>query len=106
MPSTLTVTNVLSWTGGYMQGSGITNISPAAVMNMSGSTTNYLDGRTVYNYGTANWTSTSTNLYMSNGALFNNMANAVFNACGVRVRELPITPDKILMGLMSERRSA
>jgi xanthine dehydrogenase YagR molybdenum-binding subunit len=29
------------------------------------------------------------------------LANAVFNACGVRVRELPITPDKILMGLMS-----
>jgi xanthine dehydrogenase YagR molybdenum-binding subunit len=34
------------------------------------------------------------------------LANAVFNACGVRVRDLPITPDKILMGLMSERRSA
>ena len=34
------------------------------------------------------------------------VANAVFNACGVRVRELPITPDKILMGLMSERRRA
>ncbi len=33
------------------------------------------------------------------------LANAVFNACGVRVRELPITPDKILMSL-SERRSA
>jgi xanthine dehydrogenase YagR molybdenum-binding subunit len=28
------------------------------------------------------------------------IANAVFNACGVRVRELPITPDKILTGLM------
>jgi len=27
------------------------------------------------------------------------IANAVFNACGVRVRDLPITPDKILMGL-------
>src|SRR5713226_7830873 len=32
------------------------------------------------------------------------LANAVFNACGVRVRELPITPDKILSGLM--RRNA
>jgi xanthine dehydrogenase YagR molybdenum-binding subunit len=29
------------------------------------------------------------------------LANAVFNACGVRVRELPITPDKILLGLMA-----
>lgn len=30
------------------------------------------------------------------------LANAVFNATGLRVRELPITPDKILMGLMNE----
>lgn len=29
------------------------------------------------------------------------LANAVFNSTGVRVRELPITPDKILMGLMN-----
>jgi xanthine dehydrogenase YagR molybdenum-binding subunit len=28
------------------------------------------------------------------------VANAVYNACGVRVRDLPITPDKILNGLM------
>ena len=27
------------------------------------------------------------------------LANAAFSACGLRVRELPITPDKILMGL-------
>lgn len=33
------------------------------------------------------------------------LANAVFNACGVRVRELPITPDKILMGLMNSSTS-
>jgi xanthine dehydrogenase YagR molybdenum-binding subunit len=26
------------------------------------------------------------------------LANAVFNASGIRVRDLPITPDKILMG--------
>lgn len=30
------------------------------------------------------------------------LVNAVFNACGLRVRELPITPDKILMGLMNK----
>jgi xanthine dehydrogenase YagR molybdenum-binding subunit len=29
------------------------------------------------------------------------VVNAVFNACGVRVRESPLTPDKILMGLMN-----
>jgi xanthine dehydrogenase YagR molybdenum-binding subunit len=31
------------------------------------------------------------------------VANAVYNACGVRVRELPITPDKILNGLMQQQ---
>lgn len=30
------------------------------------------------------------------------IANAVYNACGVRVRDYPITPDKILHGLMQE----
>ncbi len=31
------------------------------------------------------------------------IANAVYSACGVRVRELPITPDKVLMGLMANK---
>jgi xanthine dehydrogenase YagR molybdenum-binding subunit len=30
------------------------------------------------------------------------VTNAVFNACGVRIKELPATPDKILMGLMAQ----
>ena len=35
------------------------------------------------------------------------ITNAIYNACGVRVRELPLTPDKILTALgASERRSA
>jgi xanthine dehydrogenase YagR molybdenum-binding subunit len=34
------------------------------------------------------------------------VVNAVFNACGLRVRELPITPDKILIGLLNERKTA
>jgi xanthine dehydrogenase YagR molybdenum-binding subunit len=29
------------------------------------------------------------------------VANAIYNACGVRVREYPITPDKLLAGLMA-----
>ena len=28
------------------------------------------------------------------------IANAVYNACGVRVRDYPITPDKILNGFL------
>jgi xanthine dehydrogenase YagR molybdenum-binding subunit len=31
------------------------------------------------------------------------VVNAVFNACGVRVRQLPVTPDKILTGLMKDQ---
>ena len=27
------------------------------------------------------------------------IANAIHNACGVRLREMPLTADKILMGL-------
>jgi xanthine dehydrogenase YagR molybdenum-binding subunit len=34
------------------------------------------------------------------------LANAVYNACGVQIRDLPITPDKILMALMKEGKSA
>ena len=30
------------------------------------------------------------------------LANAVYNACGVRVRDLPITPDKLLNGLYKQ----
>ncbi|MDB5446613.1 MAG: aerobic-type carbon monoxide dehydrogenase, large subunit CoxL/CutL-like protein [Phenylobacterium sp.] len=30
------------------------------------------------------------------------VANAVYNACGVRVRDYPITPDKLLAGLMAK----
>lgn len=31
------------------------------------------------------------------------IANAVHNACGVRIRDLPLTPDKVLMGLEALR---
>jgi len=34
------------------------------------------------------------------------LVNAVYSACGVRIRELPITPDKILMALASDRRNS
>ena len=30
------------------------------------------------------------------------VANAVYNACGVRIRDYPITPDKLLAGLMAK----
>jgi len=33
------------------------------------------------------------------------IANAVYNAIGVRVRELPLTPDRILTALAQARRA-
>lgn len=30
------------------------------------------------------------------------IANAVYNAVGVRIREMPITPEKVLMGIMGD----
>jgi xanthine dehydrogenase YagR molybdenum-binding subunit len=33
------------------------------------------------------------------------IANAVYNACGVQIRELPITPDKVLMALEQAKRA-
>ena len=33
------------------------------------------------------------------------IANAVYNACGVRVTSLPITPDKILDGLAKQKKA-
>ena len=32
------------------------------------------------------------------------IANAVYNATGVRVRELPITPEKIAMGILENEK--
>ena len=34
------------------------------------------------------------------------LANAVFNACGARIRDLPITPDKVLMALQKGGQNA
>jgi xanthine dehydrogenase YagR molybdenum-binding subunit len=31
------------------------------------------------------------------------IVNAVFNACGARIRETPLTPDKVLMALQGKR---
>ena len=34
------------------------------------------------------------------------LINAVYNACGVRIREHPITREKIMAGLKAQRRRA
>jgi xanthine dehydrogenase YagR molybdenum-binding subunit len=37
------------------------------------------------------------------GAVPGAISNAIFNACGVRIREHPITREKIMAGLASKR---
>jgi xanthine dehydrogenase YagR molybdenum-binding subunit len=39
------------------------------------------------------------------GAVPGAISNAIFNACGVRIREHPITREKIMAGLTSKRAS-
>jgi nicotinate dehydrogenase medium molybdopterin subunit len=34
------------------------------------------------------------------------LINAIYNACGARIRELPATPDKVLMALLSQEKKS
>jgi CO/xanthine dehydrogenase Mo-binding subunit len=40
------------------------------------------------------------------GSVPSAVANAIYNACGVRIREHPITREKIMAGLKGDRRAA
>jgi len=46
------------------------------------------------------------NRHKKKAVTFGELIMAVYSACGVRIRELPITPDKILMALASDRRNS
>ena len=50
-------------------------------------------------YGVKSFSETSI------GAVPGAIANAIYNACGVRIREHPITREKIMAGLQSQRRT-
>ncbi|HST04143.1 MAG TPA: hypothetical protein VLQ48_05340 [Chloroflexia bacterium] len=76
---TISVTNIVNWSGGAMQGSGHTDILPGAQLNItSGSTAAIQGGRTVNNFGTTNWSGTNS-INITGGAVFNNRAGATFN---------------------------
>jgi CO/xanthine dehydrogenase Mo-binding subunit len=34
------------------------------------------------------------------------LINAIYNACGARIRETPATPDKVLMALLQQEKKA
>ncbi len=73
---TVTVGGTLTWIGGTMSGTGSTVIPAGAVLEISGSSTKYLNTRTLTNNGTVNWTGSGW-LSGTNGALFDN--RGVFN---------------------------
>jgi uncharacterized repeat protein (TIGR01451 family) len=68
--STLTVTEMMTWTGGTMGGSGTTVIAPGAGLSLSGTSDKYLDARTLENQGTA--TIGGYFFYLRNGAVVSN----------------------------------
>ena len=54
--STVTVSNVMNWTGGTMSGSGRTVIAPGATLNINSPSVVFLANRTLEIGGTAIWT--------------------------------------------------
>jgi len=75
-PATVTVNNSFSWIGGTLGGSGITRVGTGATMDISGSSTKFLDGRTIENAGTTQWA--LGNITASNGGTFFNQPTGTF----------------------------
>jgi hypothetical protein len=76
----LTLSALLTWTGGIMTGSGTTTANGGITLNGT-STTEFLDGRTLNNANsqTAAWSGTNNNIYLEDGAVFNNQAGSTFS---------------------------
>jgi hypothetical protein len=74
----LTVTGVLTWTGGTMSGSGKTITTGKLVINQG----NGYHGlaRTLENHGLATWTGGA--IYSDSGAIFNNLSGSTFDLQG------------------------
>ncbi len=72
------VSGTMNWTGGTISGSG--QIGSSGVLNITSTNTKTLDGRTLTNSGTGNWSAGLINLY--NAAEFRNLAGASFGVQG------------------------
>jgi len=71
------------------------------IMDIPKSTQVYIDSlEPRWFYGVKSFSETSI------GAVPGAISNAIYNACGVRIREHPITREKIMAGLTAQRRSA
>jgi RHS repeat-associated protein len=73
----LTVTGQLTWIDGTMSGTGSTTAQGGLVLGAadSNSHTEFLDGRTLNNAGTASWVSQSGYVDQQNGSVFRNEAH-------------------------------
>jgi CO/xanthine dehydrogenase Mo-binding subunit/aerobic-type carbon monoxide dehydrogenase small subunit (CoxS/CutS family) len=70
------------------------------IMDMPKSTQLFIDSlEPRWFYGTKSFSETSI------GAVPGSLANAIYNACGVRIREHPITREKIMAGLKTQRKA-
>jgi hypothetical protein len=76
---TVTVTGLLTWTGGTMRGPGRIVANGGVMINAPATSNPTLDGRTFDNAGTATWTGMGP-ITVMNGATWNNLAGAVFDA--------------------------
>jgi CO/xanthine dehydrogenase Mo-binding subunit len=71
------------------------------IMDIPKSTQVYIDSlEPRWFYGVKSFSETSI------GCVPGAISNAIYNACGVRIREHPITREKIMAGLAAQRRKA
>jgi hypothetical protein len=78
---TITVTDLLAWTGGTMSGPGVTVVAATASAQLTGSSTKALVGRTFNSFGAAVW-SGSGSIEFGAGAVWNNLVTATLDIQG------------------------
>jgi hypothetical protein len=76
--STVTINNLMNWTGGQMRGSGRTIIPAGATLNVSNPVLVSVATRTLENGGTVLWTGAG-NLGVSDGGVITNRPGALFH---------------------------
>src|SRR3954452_18420151 len=75
-----TATGVIDWSGdSTLTGAGALSINSGGTLNISGSGTRFIDGGTLNNSGTVNWSGTD-NISVYNSGVINNLASGLFSA--------------------------
>lgn len=75
---TLTISDLMQWSGGLMSGGGFTEISNSAALEIFGSDLKELNRRTLNNFGSIVWSGTGTIGLSTNGRIINQV-NATFD---------------------------